>query len=49
MRTLITAFFVLLAIVPYMLFKFLMNPIKCIKYMIADWKFVMNGDDNINK
>ena len=43
MRTLLTFIALSVILVPYMLYKFVCNPIGCIKQMIADWKFI-NGD-----
>ena len=45
MKTLLTILVVLVILVPYMLFKFVCNPIGSVKQMWLDWKMI-NGDWN---
>lgn len=42
-KTILTLIVILVILSPYLLFKFICNPIGCIKQMRADWKLV-NGD-----
>jgi hypothetical protein len=43
MKTILTIIAVFVILSPYLMFKFVCNPIGCIKQMRANWKLV-NGD-----
>jgi hypothetical protein len=43
MKTTLTIIAVFVILTPYLIFKFVCNPIGCIKQMRANWKLV-NGD-----